>query len=127
MKIILGTVFGLLASFFVNYLIIVLFTHVDTAIDLNDPKVLAEFVKGFTALDHMVPLAAHLFGVLAGLLTARAICKTSALPLVIVMTFHMAATVLNLFAISHPVWFAVVDIIGPMLIFIPFIKTQKSA
>ncbi len=101
--------------------------RMDAAVDLNDPEALAEFVKGFTTFDYMIPLSAHLFGVLTGLLTARAICKFSALPLVIVMTFHMAATVLNLIAIPHPIWFAVVDIIGPILIFIPFIKTQKRA
>jgi hypothetical protein len=126
MKIVLGTVFGLIASFATNYIVLLLFMRMDASADLNDPEALAEFIKGFTTFDYMVPIAAHLFGVLAGLLTARAICKTSALPLVIVMTFHMAATVLNLFAIPHPVWFAIVDIVGPMLIFIPFIKTQKQ-
>jgi hypothetical protein len=125
MKTVLATILGLIASFAVNYIIILLFMRMDASVDLNDPIALAEFMKDFTAIDYMIPLSAHLFGVLAGLLTARAICKTSTLPIVIIMTLHMAATVLSLIAIPHPVWFAIIDVIGPLLLFIPIIKLYK--
>lgn len=125
MKAVLGTILGLGASFVVNYAIILLFMPIDASVDMADPVALAEALKNFTAFDYMVPLAAHIFGLLAGLLAARAICKTSTLPIIIIMTLHMAATVLNLFSLPHPVWFAVLDIIFPLLMFIPFLKRYK--
>jgi len=125
MKAVLGTILGLAASFVVNYAIILMFMRVDASVDMHDPEALAQALKDFTALDYLVPLAAHAFGLLAGLLVARAICKTSTLPIIIIMTLHMAATVLNLFSLPHPIWFAVLDIAIPMLMFIPFLKRYK--
>jgi hypothetical protein len=126
MRAVLGTIAGIIVSAVVNMGIIMLFIPMDPSVDFNNPEALIEMFKDFTAIDYMIPLSAHLFGLLAGLLTARAICKTSNLPLLIIVSVHMAGTVLNLYQLPHPFWFAVVDVVGPILILVAFLKKRKN-
>ncbi|MFT5777128.1 MAG: hypothetical protein ACI837_000059 [Crocinitomicaceae bacterium] len=126
MRAVLGSIAGLIVWTVVNMGIISLFVRTDPSADYKDPKVLLEMYKSFTAVDFMIPLAAHILGLLAGLLVARAICKTTLLPIMVIASVHMAGTVINLYEYPHPIWFGIVDVIVSLLIIISFFKTRKT-
>ena len=85
-----------------------------------------EMIESFTAVDYLIPLAAHVFGVLAGLIVARLICRTSNVPIWIVGGLHMLGTVVNIFMIPAPTWFIIVDLVLPIIIILYFLRTKKK-
>lgn len=66
---------------------------------------------------HLIPVQmyisvvfAHGIGLLIGLLIAKSIDKTSKISLYIIAGFFLVGTVVNLFMIPHPIWFAFADL-----------------
>lgn len=80
---------------------------------------------------HLIPVQmyisvvlAHGIGLLIGLLIAKSIDKASKISLYIIAGFFLVGTVVNLFMIPHPVWFAFADLgivvlVGLLMIRIP--------
>lgn len=128
MKVFLATLLGAIASSAVN-MGIVMIGHLlnPVVLDMSDPEAMLEAFRSMTSMDFIIPLIAHILGVLAGLMLARAICKTSVVPIYIIAGLHMLGVIVNLILLPHPMWFAIVDVILPILIVIPFIRNVKSA
>ncbi len=126
MRIALATILGVAASWAVNMgiLQVFLFGKIEEGVDQN--AAMLEILASFTAVDYLIPLAAHVFGILAGLIVARLICKTSNIPIWIVGGLHMAATVANIFMIPAPTWFIILDLVLPILIILYFLRTKKK-
>ncbi|MFK7787168.1 MAG: hypothetical protein AB8B56_18750 [Crocinitomicaceae bacterium] len=126
MRIALASILGLAASWAVNMgiLQIFLFGKIEEGVDQNEAMM--EMFDSFTAIDYLTPLAAHVFGILIGLIVARLICKTSNIPIYIIGGLHMAATVANIFMIPAPTWFIIVDLVLPILIILYFLRTKKK-
>lgn len=66
---------------------------------------------------HLIPVQmyisvvfAHGIGLLIGLLIAKLIDKASKISLYIIAGFFLVGTVVNLFMIPHPIWFAIADL-----------------
>lgn len=126
MRIVLATIVGLIVGNGVNMAIISFGMPVQIETGADQYEALLEMMKSFTAMDYMIPLAAHIFGILTGLIAARLICKTSNIPIYIVGGLHIVGTVINIFMIPAPGWFIVVDLILPILIILFFLRTKKS-
>lgn len=126
MRIALATILGLVASWGVNMGILQFFMPVKVEEGVDQYAAMLEMIESFTAVDYLIPLAAHVFGVLAGLIVARLICKTSNIPIWIVGGLHMLGTVVNIFMIPAPTWFIIVDLVLPILIILYFLRTKKS-
>lgn len=128
MKVFLATLLGVVASFIVNMGIVMIGHLINPVVlDMSDPNAMLEAFRSMTTIDFIIPLIAHIFGVLAGLIVARAICKKSVVPIFIVAGIHMLGVIVNLIQLPHPMWFAVFDVILPIIIVIPFIRKVKSA
>ncbi len=130
MRIVLATLAGLIASFAVNMGIVMIAVEVnpllESGVDINDTEALINVMKNASWEDYLLPLAAHISGILAGLISARIICRTSLIPIYIVATVHMFGTVTNLYQIPHPTWFAIVDTGIPLLIIWRFIRKGNN-
>lgn len=130
MKIFLATLAGIVVSMVVNMAIVMLGMAMNPAMDMNmdmtNSEQFMEAMKSFRPVDYMFPLAAHVLGLLSGLLVGRAICKTSKIPIYIIFGVHMLGTIMNLATLPHPTWFAVVDVALPVLITIPFLRNTKK-
>ncbi len=114
MKPFLATFLGLIATFAATSGLVAL-THVLFPIP-------AELMTGDEVNIELIPTVsyvgvalAHGLGLLIGLLVARSIDKMTIYPLYILAGFFLLGTVANLYAIPHPLWFAIADI-GIMLI-----------
>lgn len=66
---------------------------------------------------HLIPVQmyisvvfAHGIGLFIGLLIAKLIDKASKISLYIIAGFFLVGTVVNLFMIPHPIWFAIADL-----------------
>lgn len=126
MKVILATIIGLIVGNGVNLAIINFGMPTQVEAGVDQYEAMLEMMKSFTAMDYMIPLAAHVFGILVGLIIARLICKTSNVPIYIIGGLHMFATVINIFIIPAPSWFIVVDLILPILIILYFLRTKRN-
>ena len=127
MKVFLATLFGAIASFIVNIGIVMVGHLINPVVlDMSDPDAMLEAFRSMNTYDFIIPMIAHIFGVLAGLIVARAICKISVVPIFIVAGLHMLGVIVNLIQLPHPMWFAVIDVILPILIVIPFIRKVKT-
>lgn len=126
MRVFLATLIGLIVGNGVNMAIISFGMPVPVETGADQYEAMLEMMKSFTAMDFMIPLAAHIFGILAGLLVARLICKTSNIPIYIIGGLHMLGTIINIFMIPAPSWFIIVDLILPVIIILYFLRTKKS-
>jgi hypothetical protein len=128
MRIVLATILGLAASWGVNMGILNFFMPVSAKAETSAEQyeAMLKAIESFTAVDYLIPLAAHVFGVLAGLIVARLICKTSNIPIWIVGGLHMLGTVVNIFMIPAPTWFIIVDLVLPIIIILYFLRTKKK-
>ena len=129
MRIVLASIIGVAVSFGAN--IAVLF--IGTMLRLFTAPKMDLSQEGLEAIyqplqfgDYVVPLLAHLLGLLSGLLVARSICKTSSIPIFVVAGLHLIGVAFNLYEIPHPSWFALVDVIAPLLLAYLFINKVKS-
>lgn len=80
-------------------------------LDLQDAKAMADYIAGLPAGAFLIVLAAHGSGSLIG----AAVCTWIAqqrwwLGGVILGLFFLAGGIMNLRAVPHPLWFAIVDI-----------------
>lgn len=125
MRVVLATILGFIVGNAVNFAIINLGMPVPVQEGVDQYEALREMMDSFTTMDYMIPLAAHIFGILTGLIVARLICKTSNVPIYIIGGLHMVGTVINLFLIPAPTWFIMVDLFLPILIIIYFLRTKK--
>lgn len=125
MRIVLATILGLAASWAVNMGILMTFMTVEVEPGADQYEAMLKVFEKFTAVDYLVPLAAHVFGILGGLIVARLICKTSNVPIYIIGGLHMLATVYNIFVIPAPTWFIIVDLVLPIIIILYFLRTKK--
>ena len=126
MRIALATIIGFIIGNGVNMGIIQLFVPVEVAPGGDPNEAMLEVMKSFTTVDYLIPLAAHVFGVLAGLTVARLICKTSNIPIYIIGGLHLLGTILVHFMIPGPTWFTIVDFVLPILIILYFLRTKKK-
>lgn len=126
MRVVLATIIGFIVGNGVNMAIINFGMPVQVETGGDQYEAMLEMMKSFTAMDYMIPLAAHVFGILAGLIVARLICKTSNIPIYIIGGLHMVGTVINIFIIPAPSWFIVVDLILPILIILYFLRTKRK-
>ena len=126
MRVVLATIIGFIVGNGVNFAIINLCMPVQVEAGADQYEAMLEMMNSFTAMDYMIPLAAHVFGILAGLIVARLICKTSNIPIYIIGGLHMVGTVINIFMIPAPSWFIVVDLILPILIILYFLRTKRN-
>ena len=126
MKIVLATILGFIASMGVNMAIINFGIPVTVEAGGDVDAVRLKVMESFTAMEYLIPLSAHIFGVLIGLIVARLICKTSNIPIYIVGGLHMIGTVIVSFMIPAPIWFNIVDLILPLLIILYFLRTKRK-
>lgn len=126
MKIVLATILGFIASMGVNMAIINFGIPVTVEAGGDMDAARLKVMESFTAMEYLIPLSAHIFGVLIGLIVARLICKTSNIPIYIVGGLHMLGTVIVSFMIPAPVWFNIVDLILPLLIILYFLRTKRK-
>ena len=126
MRIVLATIIGFIVGNVVNMGIIQLCIPVEVAAGGDQNAALLKVMESFTAVDFLIPLAAHVFGVLAGLIVARLICKTSNIPIYIIGGLHVLGTIMVQFMIPAPAWFNIVDIVLPIIIILYFLRTKKS-
>lgn len=128
MRIVLGTIIGLIVANAVNFGIVMISMSTTTAmqgVDMNNPEQFLEAMKNMTTADYILPLVAHLIGLLAGLIVARAICKKSRIPIYIIAGLNLVAVIYNLSTIPHPTWFAVIDVAGAAIIPLFFLRNRK--
>ena len=125
MRVVLATIIGLVVGNGINMAIISFGMPVQVEAGADQYEAMLEMMKSFTTMDYMIPLAAHVFGILGGLIVARLICKTSNIPIYIIGILHMVGTVINIFMIPAPSWFIVVDLILPIIIILYFLRTKK--
>ena len=125
MRVVLATIIGLIAGYLVNFAIINLGMSVPVAPGEDPYEAIQAAAKSFTTMDFMVPLVAHVLGILIGLFLARLICKTSNVPIYIIGGLHLLGTVVNWILIPAPTWFMAVDLGLPILIIIYFLRTKK--
>lgn len=127
MKIFLAAFFGVLVSFGVNIAIVTIGHIINPIVlDMSDPNAMLEAFRSLDTIDFLFPLIAHVLGIVSGLLIARAICKTSVIPIFIVAGIHMLGVIINLIQLPHPVWFSALDVLLPIIIVIPFLQKVKS-
>lgn len=126
MRIALATIVGFIVGNVVNMGIIRFFIPVEVAAGMDENEAMLKTMESFTALDFMIPLAAHVLGVLSGLIVARLICKTSNIPIYIIGGLHMLGTILVQFMIPAPVWFNIIDMVIPIIIILIFLRTKKN-
>lgn len=126
MRIALATIVGFIVGNVVNMGIIRFFIPVEVAPGMDENEAMLKTMESFTALDFMIPLAAHVLGVLSGLIVARLICKTSNIPIYIIGGLHMLGTILVQFMIPAPVWFNIIDMVIPIIIILIFLRTKKN-
>jgi MFS family permease len=82
-------------------------------VDLTDPKQLEKHIAGLPLPAFLIVLAAYLIASFVGGYVAALIAgEKPALFASIVAGFILAATVLNLYFIPHPQWFAYVALLG---------------
>lgn len=126
MRIVFASILGVIASWGVNMGILQFFMPVKVEEGGDQYAAMLEMIDSFTAVDYLIPLSAHIFGILAGLIVARLVCMTSNIPIWIVGALHMVGTVINIFMIPAPVWFIIVDLAVPILLIVFFLSTKKS-
>lgn len=126
MRIVLATIIGLIVGNGINMAIISFGMPVQVEAGADQYEAIREMMKSFTVVDFMIPLAAHVLGILAGLIVARLICKTSNIPIYIIGALHILGTIVNIFMIPAPTWFIIVDLILPIIIIVYFLRTKKS-
>lgn len=127
MRIALATIVGFIVANGLNMGILELFVPYEAAPGVDPNEAMLEAMKSFTTVDYLIPLAAHVFGILAGLFVARLICKTSNIPIYIIGGLHLLGTIMVHFMIpGGPTWFIIVDFILPILIILYFLRTKKK-
>ena len=126
MRVVLATILGAIISSAVNMGILKIFIKVEVKPGEDEFSAMLEVIKTFTTVDYLIPLAAHFFGILLGLIVARFICKTSNIPIYIVGALHMIGVIWSYFWIPAPTWFTIVDFVLPILIIIYFLRTKKK-
>lgn len=84
MRVVLATIVGLIVGNAVNMGILGLFLPaVKVEAGVDETAAFLKMMESFTAVDYLIPLAAHVVGILLGLMIARFICKTSNIPIYI--------------------------------------------
>ncbi len=126
MRVVLATILGFIAGNAVNMSIIRFGIPVKVELGGDENAALLKVMESFTAMDYLIPLSAHVFGILVGLSVARLICRTSNIPIYIIGGLHMVGTVIVSFMIPAPVWFNIVDLILPILIILYFLRTKRK-
>ena len=126
MRVILATIFGLVIGNVVNFAIINLGADVKPQPGMDEYEALIAATKSFTTVDYMIPLVAHILGILIGLVIARFICRTSRLPIYIIGGFHLVATAFNLLFIPAPSWFVALDVLVPLILIILFLRLKTK-
>lgn len=129
MRIIVASIVGVCVSIGMNILILFLgmFLQFFSASNIDmSPEGLEQMYQPLQFTDYIVPMLAHLLGLLSGLFVTRAICKTSSIPIFIVAGLHLIGVAFNLYEIPHPTWFALVDVFAPILFVYLFINKVKS-
>lgn len=123
----LGVIAGMFTIFAVHWCSHYLFP-LPQELNPNDPEsIRANFDLIPLGALLMVALA-HGLGIVVGSLTARKFDNLSLVPVYMVASFFMIATLLNLMAIPHPTWFWLLDltiVVFPALIFIS--KWRKNS
>lgn len=126
MRVVIATILGLVVGNGLNMMILRMCMKVEVAPGGDEYAAMLKAIESFTAMDYMIPLAAHVFGVLAGLLVARLISRTSNVPIYIIGGLHMLGTVINIFMIPAPGWFVAIDLIIPIIIIIYFLRSKRK-
>jgi len=125
MRVVFASVIGVIVSMGVNMGILQAFLDFQPKKGQDDYAAMLEAINSFTTVDYLIPLAAHVFGILAGLFIARMICRTSNTPIWIVGGLHMLGTIWNFFLIPAPTWFIIIDFTLPILLILYFLRTKK--
>lgn len=126
MRVILATIFGLVIGNVVNMGIVGFANFPKTPTKPSENEAYIAAMNALTVGDYLIPLAAHLFGILSGLLIARFICKTSNTPIYIVGGLHLIASVIMMFIIPAPGWFIVLDLVVPVLLILYFLRLKTK-
>lgn len=126
MRVVLATILGFIAGNVVNMSIIRFGIPVKVEPGGDENAALLKVMESFTAMDYLIPLSAHVLGILVGLSVARLICRTSNIPIYIIGGFQMVGTVIVSFIIPAPIWFNIVDLILPILIILYFLRTKRN-
>jgi hypothetical protein len=126
MRVILATIIGLICGNAVNMGIVGFANFPVAPTKPSEYEAYIAAMNALTVMDYLVPLAAHLFGILTGLLVARFICKTSNIPIYIVGVLHLIASLILIFIIPAPGWFVVLDLVVPLLLIIYFLRLKQK-
>ena len=124
MRVILATILGLVLGNLVNFAIINLGPEVKTPAGMSAFEAMIDAAKSYSTMDFLIPLAAHVLGLLVGLVIARFICRTSRLPIYIIGGLNFVAIGFNLFFIPAPGWFVALDLIVPFILIIFFLRLK---
>ncbi len=126
MRVILATIIGLICGNVVNMGIVGFANFPEAPTKPSEFEAYIAAMNALTVMDYLIPLAAHLLGVLTGLLVARFICRTSNIPIYIVGGLHLIASVIMIFIIPAPGWFVALDLIIPVLLIIYFLRLKRK-
>ena len=126
MRVVLATILGFIVGNAVNMGIIKLFVPVEATPGVDPNEAMMKVFESFTTVDYLIPLAAHVLGIIAGLLVARLICRTSNVPIYIIGGLHFLGTILVQFMIPAPTWFHIVDLALPIIIILYFLRTKRK-
>ena len=92
--------------------VIPLLYPVPPGLDMKDPAAFKVYVAALPIGALLMVILAHSLGALVGAVVATLIAgRASIWPGMIVGALVMVAGIVNLFQISHPVWFSVVDLL----------------
>lgn len=115
-KRVIGTILGFVAASIVIYLVQLFCQRLYPAppgLDLKDPQALKNFMASLPAGALAIVLLAYDLGSLTGGVVSTLIAgRGTAVPALIVGALLTAANTLNLLALPHPTWFALVSTFG---------------
>ncbi len=129
MRIVIASIVGVGVSIVVNLTILFLGTLLQLFTSPSfdgTPEGLEQLYQPLQFRDYIVPMLAHLLGLLSGLVAARSICKTSSIPIFVVAGLHLIGVAFNLYETPHPTWFAMIDVFAPVLLAYLFINKVKT-
>lgn len=116
LKRVIGTILGFIAAMFVIYLVELPCRRLYPAppgLDLKDPQALKTFIASLPTGALAIMLLAYDLGSLTGGILSTLISGRSTLwPALIVGALLTASNAVNLHALPHPTWFALVSTLG---------------
>lgn len=129
MKKILATIVGLVAAAAVILVFEFLgemFFPSPSSANITDIKSLKANMDLIPAGSLVFVILAHFLGILSGMVVTTYVSRESLVPGLVVGGILVIATLINLFAMPHPVWFFVADLIAVILGFITGHKLSKQ-